>query len=447
MFFATTNVYVDRQVFGILGPQLTEEFGWSEKDFSFIVSEFTLAYAIGYSLAGRMMDVIGERKGFFVVFGVWSVAEIAHGLVGPLVYDGLPWLNAVFAGTFLGGLTPAIISVAGFSVVRFSLGLVEGGHFPGASRRWGSGIPRANGRCRRAFSTAAAMSAPSSPSGPSLHCHHNAMGLGGRILYDRDFEPSVARILEILLLPARDPSRDFSRGTGPHSQRSGRSSGKDPLAEPSEISTGLGLRVGHDFDIARMVVLHQLDIQVSQKQSRNRCSEEWLAADCDFPDADVGSIAGGALSSWLIKLGATLNVARKTAFLLCAFCALPVMLVARVTGLWPAVLLIGLAAAAHAGFSANLYTIVSDTIPAKPSVPWSAWEARPPAWAWSVSLPCRLLLDWTNATYGEKDYLIPFVMAGSAYLIATAIIHLLLPRLEPMKFAEDGLKLASPAKP
>ena len=139
---ATTIVYVDRQVFGILGPRLTAEFGWSETNFSFIMSAFTLSYAVGYSLVGRIMDAIGERKGFLLVFGVWSVAEIAHCLVNPLVYRGLPWLNAAFAGTFLGSLTPALLSVAGFSLARFSLGLVEGGHFPGAIKTVGQWNPK-----------------------------------------------------------------------------------------------------------------------------------------------------------------------------------------------------------------------------------------------------------------------------------------------------------------
>ena len=74
LFFATTINYVDRQVFGILGPRLTEEFHWTESNFSFIVSAFTLAYAIGYSVAGRMMDRIGERKGFTV-----AVTRVEHG--------------------------------------------------------------------------------------------------------------------------------------------------------------------------------------------------------------------------------------------------------------------------------------------------------------------------------------------------------------------------------
>jgi ACS family hexuronate transporter-like MFS transporter len=149
LFFATTVNYVDRQVFGILGPDLTEEYHWSERDFSFIVSAFTLAYAIGYTAAGRMMDRIGERRGFTVAVGVWSLAAMAHGLVGPLVEHGGPWLDAVLAGTFVGTLTPAVLAVAGFSVARFALGLAEGGNFPGAIKTVGLWHPKGE----RALST------------------------------------------------------------------------------------------------------------------------------------------------------------------------------------------------------------------------------------------------------------------------------------------------------
>ena len=77
LFFATTINYVDRQVFGILGPRLTEEFHWTESHFSLIVSAFTLAYAISYTVAGRMMDWLGERKGFALAVAVWSLAAMA----------------------------------------------------------------------------------------------------------------------------------------------------------------------------------------------------------------------------------------------------------------------------------------------------------------------------------------------------------------------------------
>jgi MFS transporter, ACS family, hexuronate transporter len=145
MFFATTINYVDRQVLGILGPSLTAEFGWSETNFSFIVSAFTLAYAVGYVAAGRMMDRIGERKGFAVVVGAWSLAAMAHGMIGPLVYSGLPWLSAMLGGSLLGAVTPTIASVAGFSAARVALGLAEGGCFPGAIKTVGQWHPKREG--------------------------------------------------------------------------------------------------------------------------------------------------------------------------------------------------------------------------------------------------------------------------------------------------------------
>ena len=109
MFFATTVNYVDRQVFGILGPGLTEEFYWSESDFSFIVNAFTLAYAIGYVVVGRIMDRIGVRKGFALAVGLWSGGD-GHGLVRPLVYCGTPWLDAALRRNIAGTLTPAVVS-------------------------------------------------------------------------------------------------------------------------------------------------------------------------------------------------------------------------------------------------------------------------------------------------------------------------------------------------
>jgi len=78
---------------------------------------------------------------------------------------------------------------------------------------------------------------------------------------------------------------------------------------------------------------------------------------------DVGSIGGGWLSGRLIKSGFGVFSARKLALLACACCTVPVFLAPSVGSIWAATLLIGLAMAAHQGFSANLFTLVSDTMP------------------------------------------------------------------------------------
>jgi ACS family hexuronate transporter-like MFS transporter len=142
--------------------------------------------------------------------------------------------------------------------------------------------------------------------------------------------------------------------------------------------------------------------------------------------SDVGSVAGGWLSSSLIARGISINAARKITMLLCALAVTPIVFVYRAHNLWTAVLLIGLAAAAHQGFSANLYTLASDMFPAR--AVGSVVGIGGMAGAIGGMLIAKIVghtLQWTGS------YMIPFFMAGSAYLIALLVIHALAPRLDP----------------
>jgi ACS family hexuronate transporter-like MFS transporter len=142
---------------------------------------------------------------------------------------------------------------------------------------------------------------------------------------------------------------------------------------------------------------------------------------------DVGSVGGGWLSSALLRRGWSVNAARKTAMLACALCVLPVFFASRIEALWPAVLVIGLAASAHQGFSANLFTLVSDTVPgaAVSSVVGIGGMAGAIG-GMLVAQAVGHLLEWTGS------YAVPFACASVAYLLALLVIHVLLPRLEPM---------------
>jgi MFS family permease len=158
-----------------------------------------------------------------------------------------------------------------------------------------------------------------------------------------------------------------------------------------------------------------------------------LAEGANFPAAvylmtDVGSIGGGWLSSALIRRGWSVNAARKSALLVCALLVVPIVFASRVSELWPAVLLVGLAASAHQGFSANLFTLVSDTVP--PAAVSSVVGIGGMAGAVGGMLVAQavgLALTLTGS------YALPFACAGAAYLLALAVIHALLPRLEPMR--------------
>jgi ACS family hexuronate transporter-like MFS transporter len=142
--------------------------------------------------------------------------------------------------------------------------------------------------------------------------------------------------------------------------------------------------------------------------------------------ADVGSVAGGWLSSSLIHHGRSVNFARKTALLICAVAVIPIAFAYRIESTWGAVLLLGLAAAAHQGFSANLYTLTSDMFPSR--AVGSVVGIGGMAGAIGGMLIAKIVgyaLQWTGS------YMIPFFMAASAYLLAVAVMQILSPRLEP----------------
>jgi len=148
--------------------------------------------------------------------------------------------------------------------------------------------------------------------------------------------------------------------------------------------------------------------------------------------SDVGSVAGGWLSSHLIKRGVSVNAARKIAMLICAISIVPIATAYRVSGLWPAVLLIGLAAAGHQGFSANLFTLTSDLFPSRAVA--SVVGIGGMAGAVGGMLIAKIVgyvLQWTGS------YMIPFFIAASVYLIALALIHLLSPKLVPVQVGHE----------
>ncbi|OHB77201.1 MAG: hypothetical protein A2W31_07665 [Planctomycetes bacterium RBG_16_64_10] len=436
LFFATTINYLDRQVFGILGPNLTEAFHWTETDFSLIVSAFTLAYAIGYVAAGRMMDRIGVRRGFAVAVSLWSAAAMAHGLVQPLVQSGLPWLNTAFAGTLLGALTPAMLSVAGFSAARFALGMAEGGNFPGAIKTVGQWHPTKE----RALSTGIFNSGSNVGiivAAYTVPCIIDDMGWSWATAFYLTGALGFVWLAFWLALydnPERHPKVSAAELAYIHSDS------PDPPAQIAWISL-LRYRQTWAYTLAMFLVspvwwfyLYWLPKFLKNNHGIDLGQVFWPLL-LVYLLADLGSVVGGAFSSWLIHRGATVNFARKAAFLACSLGTLPVVSVARLGSMWAAVFLIGLAAAAHAGFAANLFTVVSDTVPRKAVssvVGIGGLAACVGMLVFSTLI--GIFLDWTEARYGQKDYLIPFLISGSVYLLATTVIHLLLPRLEPMRF-------------
>jgi ACS family hexuronate transporter-like MFS transporter len=401
LFFATVINYVDRAVLGILKPVLEKELGWDQVDYGWIVTAFQVTYAAGYVLGGRLFDQIGVRLGYLLAVTVWSVAEVSHAFVR---------------------------SVTGFSLARAGLGIAEGGNFPAAIKTVTEWFPRQ----QRAFATGlfnagsnigAVLCPLAVPWLAHLWGWQSAFlatgGLG--FLW-------VAVWLAIYRAPDRHPM------VSPDELAYIRSDPPDP---PVKIPWSALLR--HRQTWAFMVgMLMSSPIwwfyiywipDFLNKQYHLRLTQSSGPLVAIFLVADGGGIAGGWLSSALIGRGWSVNASRKVTLLICGLCVLPVFLTPLVSSLWVSVALVALAASAHCGFAANLFTLVSDTVPQQVvssvvGIGGMAGSIGGIVFAQAVS---RILQATGN------NYMIPFAIASMSYLVALAIMHLLLPRLEPMK--------------
>ena len=399
LFFATTMNYVDRQVLGLLAPALGKSIGWSEIQYGYIVTAFQGAYALGLLLMGRVMDRIGVRAGYSISMAIWSLAAMAHAL----------------ARTALG-----------FGSARFALGVGEAGNFPAAIKAVAEWFPKKErALATGVFNSGTNLGAAMAP----LFVLWIADRLGWQSafistgllsfipivfwlrMYRRPEEHprlSSAELRYIQSDPQELPVKIAWLDLVPHRQTWAFIIGKfltDPiwwfylfwlskfLAKEHGLSgTGLGLP---------LVVIYNA--------------------------ACVGSIAGGWLPARFLKAGWSLNRARKSAMLVCALAVVPIIAAAQVRGLWSAVFLISLAAAGHQGWSANVFTLVSDMFPQKAV----ASVVGIGGFGGAVGgMLIATLAGWVLQVSGS--YLPMFFIAGSAYLVALLIVHLLAPRLEPV---------------
>ena len=420
LFFATTINYVDRQVIGILKSTLQGEFAWNEIDYSNIVFAFQTAYAIGLMLAGRLMDKLGTKAGYALALIVWSLAAVACAEAtsfGPLAASLLATVGFV--------ATP---SVAGFMAARFALGLGEGGNFPAAIKSVAEWFPkRERALATGIFNSGTNVGAVVTPLVvPWITVRYGwywafvitgALGffwlIAWWLMYDTpERHPRVtpAELAHINSDPAEPTTPVPWAALFPHREAWAFAIGKfmtDPiwwlylfwLADFLQKKHGLSL----SGVSAPLIVIYLV--------------------------ADVGSIGGGWLSSALIKRGWSVNAARKTAMLTCALLVVPVMFAPWVDSLWVAVSLVSVAAAAHQGWSANLFTFSSDMFPRRAVGSVVGFGGM--AGAVGGMLFTKItgyILEWNHS-----DYLPVFVMAGFAYLTALGIIHLLVPVIRPVE--------------
>jgi ACS family hexuronate transporter-like MFS transporter len=432
LFLATTLNYIDRQVIGILKPELTRRLGWTEIDYSNIIFAFQIAYAIGYAGAGRFIDYVGVRIGYAVVVLCWSLAAMAHGLNGFIPPDlrlggWVEWAGRV-------GLGAVPMTVAGFCAARFALGLAEGGNFPAAIETVSEWFPqKERALATGLFNAGCNVGALVAPAVVPL--------IVARYNWPAAFlitAPLAAVWLVAWWWLYRSPDRH------PHLSATElayiRSDPPDPVVKVSWLAL-LRYRQTWAFVVGMFLsgpiwwfYLFWIPDFLHKRHGLDlvHLGPPLITI---YLMTDVGSIGGGWLSSWLLKRGWSVNAARKTALLICALCVVPVFAASSVSNLWVATVLIGLAASAHQGFSANLFTLVSDTAPKQlvSSIVGIGGMAAAIGGMFIAKL-AGYILEWTGS------YMPLFVIASCAYVVNVGIIHALNPRLEPMRFEASEIR-------
>ncbi|OYY91021.1 MAG: MFS transporter [Sphingomonas sp. 28-66-16] len=397
LFAATAINYVDRQMIGVLKPTLTREFSWTESDFATIIFWFQVAYAIGYISFGRIVDMVGARLGYTIAIVIWTISHMAHGLA---------------------------TGVTTFAMARFGLGIGESGNFPAGIRAVTDWFPqRERAFAIGLFNAGANIGAIITP----LLVPALVLAFDWRVAF------YVTGILGILWLVAwwlvyRHP-REHGR-VRPAELAWIEQDPADPV-EPIAWRKLVTVRETWAYALGKFCIdpvwwffLFWLPGYLYERYHLD-LKTFGLPLAAIYLISDFGSIAGGWMSSRMIKAGYTPNMARKLTMLLCAFCVTPIYFAQSIDGLWSAVLVIGLATAAHQAFSANLYTLPSDIFPrgAVGSVVGIGGMIGAIG-GMGMAQFTGYILDTTG-----KNYSILFAICASAYFVALLLIHLLSPRL------------------
>ena len=413
LFFATTINYLDRQIIGLLKPTLSGQFHWTETDYSYIVMAFTASYALGLLVFGNFIDKIGTKLGYTVSLVIWSLAAMCHALAR---------------------------STFGFGVARSALGIGEGGNFPAAIKTVAEWFPKkeralATGIFNSGANIGAVIAPVLVPWILGVYGWQMAFIITGAIGF-------VWLIFWLILYEVPSKHKKLTAGEFDfiHSDVDEAAINTQEEGKVKWIKL-LGIRQTWTFVVGKFLTdpiwyffLFWLPSYFASIFHVD-LTKPSLPLVIVYTATTIGSIGGGQLSSWLIKRGWPVFKARKVSRFLFALCVVPVITARFATNIWQAVALIGLAAAAHQAWSANIFTTASDMFPKKAvsSVVGIGSMAGAVGGFFFPRFIGYVLDSSKAAGHIVTGYNIIFFICGCAYLLAWLLMHFLSPTMKKVE--------------
>ncbi len=402
LFIATTILYIDRSALGILAPELQKSIGWSEEQYGIINSVFMIAYALCFILMGRLIDSIGTRKGYLISIGIWSLATLGHALARS-------WI--------------------GFAVARFSLAVGQSGNFPSAIKAVAEWFPKKERALAVGiFNGGSNMGTILSPLIiPTLVLSFNDWRVGFMWTFP------ISLIWAVLWLMYFRKPEQSKRVSPEELQYINSDSEQEKITDRLNWKDILVHRQAWAIAVAKFMAdpIWWFYLFWGAKFLNEKFGVNLKDIGLPFFTIYLASWGLGIFLGWLsskfMKMGFSLNKGRKLGLLACALFAVPVALVPHTSNMWLAVGLIALAAGGHCGWSANVFSLMSDIFPKKAigSVAGFGGFAGAVGGAIVAFSVGKILQN-----IGTDGYAFPFAVAGSGYLIALLIVHLMVPKIK-----------------
>jgi MFS transporter, ACS family, hexuronate transporter len=413
IFFATTINYIDRNVISFLKSTFTNDLGWTDGDYADVEITFKIFYAIGMFGAGRLIDKLGTKIGYGLYTFLWSLVGVATALVS---------------------------TVTGFKIVRGALGLTESGNFPAAIKTVAEWFPKKERALATGiFNSGANIGAIVTPIVVPM------------ILFAYGWQATfvITGLLGFIwfvfwLIFYEVPRKQKRLG---EAELKYIESDKDELPESAvnqpKLSWGklLTYKQTWAFVIGKFLtdpiwwfyIFWLPDFFESVYHIKLQAAS-WPVATV-YIISTLGSVGGGWLPMYLIKKGWPVFKARKISMLIYAFFVLPIFfaLILGKLNMWYAVGVIGIAAAAHQAWSANIFTTVSDMFPKNSTASVTGIGGMfggIGGIALSLFVQKNMFVYYRSINQIETAYYIMFGICGGAYLLGWAIMHFLVPRMK-----------------